>query len=286
MALFQGNIFPKTLGFETQVYVSLPYDGHRYRKDGPAKTLILLHGISDNASGWIRHGLADALAAEYNIAVIVPEGHKSFWLDMKHGGQYTTYIIGELPELMSKMFHIPADRDHLMIAGLSMGGFGALHAALSKPDVFSAVGSLSGVTNINAFFGQAEKLGKISDCGTNFINEIVAVVGGRGIPEEKDDLCFLAKKNYEAAKTLDIYMACGTEDLLVYHQNKAFYDFLYKCGLNVTYEAWEGIHDWGFWRSALDRFLEHSVGRPEEDDVFGGIMPYKSSIVDGKQGLC
>ena len=42
------------------------------------------------------------------------------------------------------MFHIPADPDHLMIAGLSMGGFGALHAALSEPGVFTAVGSFSG----------------------------------------------------------------------------------------------------------------------------------------------
>ncbi len=177
MALFQGNIFPKTLGFETQVYVSLPYDGHRYQKDGPTKSLILLHGISDNASGWIRHGLADEFAARYNIAVIVPDGHKSFWLDMRHGGHYTEYLTGELPEMMGNMFHIPADPDHLMIAGLSMGGFGALHAALSEPGVFTAVGSFSGVTDIRAFFSEAERLGEVSDCGANFINEIAAIVG-------------------------------------------------------------------------------------------------------------
>ncbi len=41
------------------------------------------------------------------------------------------------------------------------------------------------------------------------------------------------------------------------------------------YETWEGIHDWIFWRSALNRFLEYAVGKPEEDDVFGGIIPYK-----------
>ncbi|MCH1981520.1 prolyl oligopeptidase family serine peptidase [Ruminococcus sp. OA3] len=274
MALFQGNIFPKTLGFETQVYVSLPYDGHRYQKDGPSRTLILLHGISDNASGWIRHGLADELAAQYNIAVIVPEGHKSFWLDMKHGGHYTEYLTGELPELMEKMFHIPADSDHLMIAGLSMGGFGALHAALSEPGVFAAVGSFSGVTDISAFFHQAEILGKTSDCGANFINEIVAVVGEGGIPREKDQLCYLAK-NLSTAEAPDIYLACGTEDLLVYRQNTAFYDLLCKCHLDVVYETWEGIHDWVFWRSALNRFLEHVAGKPEDDDVFGGIIPYK-----------
>ncbi|WP_411336758.1 alpha/beta hydrolase [Ruminococcus gauvreauii] len=274
MALFQGNIFPKTLGFETQVYVSLPYDGHRYQKDGPTKSLILLHGISDNASGWIRHGLADEFAARYNIAVIVPEGHKSFWLDMKHGGHYTEYLTGELPEMMGNMFHIPADPDHLMIAGLSMGGFGALHAALSEPGVFTAVGSFSGVTDIRAFFSEAERLGEVSDCGANFINEIAAIVGEEGIAGEKEDLGCLAKR-LRAAEVPKIYLACGTEDLLVHQQNKAFYHLLCKCHLDVMYETWEGIHDWIFWRSALNRFLEYAVGKPEEDDVFGGIIPYK-----------
>ena len=78
MALFHGDLFARTLGYETQVYVSVPQDGRRYNKAGPVKTLILLHGISDNASGWIRYGLADAMAAKYNIAVVVPEGLKSF----------------------------------------------------------------------------------------------------------------------------------------------------------------------------------------------------------------
>lgn len=274
MALFQGNIFPKTLGFETQVYVSLPYDGHRYQKDGPLRTLILLHGVSDNASGWIRYGLADELAAKYNVAVIVPEGQKSFWLDMKYGGHYTEYLTGELPDLMGKMFHIPTDPEHLMIAGLSMGGFGALHAAMSEPAGFTAVGSFSGVTDIDSFFRQAETLSKTSDCGANFVNEIVAVTGIGGIPEEKDELFYLAK-NLGTTKLPGIYMACGTKDILVYQQNTKFHDFLQECGLKVTYETWEGIHDWVFWRSALNRFLEHTVGKPEEDDVFSGILPYK-----------
>ena len=275
MALFQGNIFARTLGYQTQVYISLPNDGHRYAKDGPQKTLILLHGVSDNASGWIRYGLADEIAETYNIAVVVPEGLKSFWLNMKYGGSYTDYLVGELPELMGNMFRIPTDRNSLMIAGLSMGGYGALHAALSEPDCFFAVGSFSGVTDVQEFFSRAEELGKNSDCGANFQQEVKAVTGGKETPNESDSLFYLAEHTARTDLLPEIYMACGTEDILVHAQNQKFYDKLRAENLRVTYEEWSGVHDWIFWRKALRCFLSHTIGEPQEDNVFGGIPVYK-----------
>lgn len=285
MALFQGNIFPKTLGYQTQVYVSLPNDGHRYSKPGPERTLILLHGVSDNASGWVRYGLADEMAEKYNIAVVMPEGLKSFWLDMKYGGQYTQYLTGELPQLMGEMFRVPADAGHLMIAGLSMGGYGSLHAAMTDPEAFCAVGSFSGVTDIRDFFGRAEELGSSSDCGANFAQEIKAVTGDVQTVEEKDDLFFLAGELARRTKRPYIYLACGTEDELVYPQNTKFVGALQERGIAADAEFWSGVHDWIFWRRALDRFLEHTMGVPEKDNVFGGIPAYKkeNSRMSGKE---
>lgn len=274
MALFHGNMFARTLGYETQVYVSVPQDGRRYNKDGPTKTLILLHGVSDNAAGWIRYGLADAMAAKYNIAVVVPEGLKSFWLDMKHGGQYTTYLTGELPELVGKMFNVPVDPDSLMIAGLSMGGFGAMHAAFSDPEAFYAVGSFSGAVGIGDLIENAEELGKNSDCGANFHNEVVAALGMDRKLEQKDDVLYLIDQAQKLEKTPKIYFACGTEDILVYGQNELLNEYLKNKPFEYKYETWPGVHDWTFWNVALDRFLEYTVGIPAEDNVFGGIPPY------------
>lgn len=278
MALFQGNIFPRTLGFETQVYVSVPQDGRRYDREGPQKTLILLHGISDNASGWVRYGLADALAAKYNIAVVVPEGHKSLWLDMKYGGNYATYLTGELPELIGKMFRVPVDPERLMIAGLSVGGFGALHAAFTDPAAFAAAGSFSGVMDMAGFLARGEELGRTSDCGADFVNEILAVTGPDGRLDQKEDLRELAAQVAGRGNAPSVYMACGREDILVYEQNQAFSAYLETLSLDVVYETWEGVHDWTFWNTALDRFLAHTVGVPEQDDVFGGIPVYKKDL--------
>lgn len=274
MALFQGNIFARTLSFETQIYVSLPNDGRRYNKDGPEKTLILLHGASDNAAGWIRYGLADAMAQKYNIAIVIPEGMKSLWLDMKYGGLYTTYLTGELPELAGKMFRIPVDRDSLMIAGLSMGGFGALHAAFTDPDAFCAVGSFSGATNMGNIVEKAAEMSVNSDAGKNFKNEVIAAVGIDGKIEEKEDLPYLARELAGRDRRPDIYMAAGTEDILIIEQNNQFYEYLQSLSLEAKYERWPGVHDWDFWNVALDRFLEHELGVPKADNVFGGIPEY------------
>ncbi len=275
MALFQGNIFPKTLGYQTQIYVSLPNDGHRYCKQGPTRTLILLHGVSDNASGWIRYGLADEMAEKYNVAIVMPEGLKSFWLDMKYGGQYTQYLTKELPWLMGEMFRIPTDREHLMIAGLSMGGYGALHAAMTDPLRYCAAGAFSAVTDIRDFFSHAKELGNTSDCGANFDNEIKAITGGEVSVEKKEELFSLVENPALQNEKPYIYMACGTEDELVYRQNVKFYGFLQEIGREAAFESWSGVHDWVFWRKALDRFLEHTMGVPEKDDVFGGIPPFE-----------
>ena len=275
MALFQGNVFSRTLGFETQVYVSLPQDGRRYQKEGPDRTLILLHGVSDNASGWIRHGLADTLAAKYNIAVLIPEGMKGLWLDMAFGPRYTAYLTGELPELASKMFHLPVDREHLMIAGLSMGGFGALHAALTAPQTFGAVGSFSGVTDMKNFVASAETLQTTSDCGADFAQDILAAVGPQGTLRPADDLYVLADQLAQAALQPQIYLAVGEQDILTHSQNEAFFKHLQAAGLQAVYETWPGVHDWTFWNVALDRFLENIMGQPEADNVFGGIPRYE-----------
>lgn len=282
MALFQGTIFPKTLGFETQVYVCVPQDGRRYNKDGPVKTLILLHGISDNAAGWIRYGAADALSAKYNVAVVIPEGQKSLWLDMKYGGQYTTYLTGELPELIGKIFQVPVNRESLMIAGLSMGGYGALHAAFSQPDAFYAAGSFSGVTDMAGFVAQAEELATSSDCGGNFAEEVVAAVGIERRLDEKEELKYLLEKMVNAKEKPRIYLSCGKEDRIVYEQNKEFYSYIKTLPVDARCETWSGVHDWNFWNVALERFLEHMVGAPLEDDVFGGIPVYRKKQIKEK----
>ena len=129
MAFFDGVIYSKTLQMDTRLAVILPHDSREARMDAPAqkaapsqRTLILLHGLSDNAAAWWMRTSIIRYAEAHGIAVLMPQGEKSFYHDMVYGDDYFTYLTQELPSLAAQMFGISVSPEDLMIAGLSIGG--------------------------------------------------------------------------------------------------------------------------------------------------------------------
>ena len=91
--------------------------------------LYLLHGLGDDHTAWVRRSNIDRYANREGIAVIMPEVQRGFYTDAVYGPAYFTYITEELPPPVRVAF--PGDgrsRPHF-IAGLSMGGYGALSGA-------------------------------------------------------------------------------------------------------------------------------------------------------------
>ena len=111
--------------------VILPHDSRKHLGVEPLhagitpsekpKTLILLHGLSDNWAAWMHRTSLLRYAESFDIAVLAPEVQRSFYMDMRNGPAYYTYITEELPELAAKQFNISVAPEDLMIAGLSMG---------------------------------------------------------------------------------------------------------------------------------------------------------------------
>ena len=105
----------------------------------------------------------------------MPQVHHSFYTDMKYGNKYWTFLTKELPLLAQSFFPLSTARKDNFVAGLSMGGYGALKWALNHPETFSAAASLSGVTDIvkrkvdqpdgifNLIFGDEELTGTEHD---------------------------------------------------------------------------------------------------------------------------
>ena len=254
MAFFQGNIYSKAIGMETQLYVSMPQDGRRYEGDGRPQTLILLHGISDNASGWARRSQADYYADKFGIAIFIPEVQRSFYQDMRYGGQYYTYIAEELPELIESMFIVSTRREDMMVAGLSMGGYGAMRIAFGNPDRFAYCGSFSGGCDLRTAVENREQMSGTGDVGNNFPNEMAAAFGTDFVlPDDSDLYKLLAKVSKRAVKPR-LYMTCGTEDF-IYRMNVDFSQYVKTLSLDFAYEEWPGIHDWDFWNVSLEKML-------------------------------
>jgi len=72
MALYQGSIRSRVLAMDTEVNVIIPEE-HRVKPKAPARTLILLHGLKQNASAWVRMSNAEIYAHHSGFNIIIPE---------------------------------------------------------------------------------------------------------------------------------------------------------------------------------------------------------------------
>src|ERR1051325_6280870 len=108
--------------------------------------LYLLHGLAGHFDNWTDKTKLAAYAASYNYIIVTPEGGDGWYTDSVTAAndKYESYIIRELIPEIEKKFRTIADRDHRAIAGLSMGGYGAIKFGLKYPEMFSIVGSFSG----------------------------------------------------------------------------------------------------------------------------------------------
>ncbi|WP_411347698.1 alpha/beta hydrolase [Paenibacillus sp. WLX2291] len=267
MALIQCDFYSDVLGLSTSMTVILPQQTRTQigmegkAGDGKHPTLYLLHGLSDDHSIWLRRTSIERYAAAYGLAVVMPNAHRSFYTDMEQGGQYYTFVSEELPQLAESFFPLSTRREDRFVAGLSMGGYGALKLGMSKPERYAAAASLSGVTELEFMFNTREK-------DPTSLGEIQRIFGS--LQQSKgtvNDLFYLAeqladgKTDYVPA----LYQCCGTEDFL-YDGNVRFRDHVNKLGLELTYEEEPGKHEWGYWDNKIQRVLEWLPLNPAEND--------------------
>lgn len=240
MAWFEIDLYSEKLNKETAIEVVMPdYDKFEM---GKCKCLTLLHGKGDNQTKWFRRTSAERYAKKYNLAIIMPDVKKSFYTDMYYGGgDYWSYITEELPVVIRKILPaLTTDREGNYIAGLSMGGYGALKTAFTHTDQYSKVAAFSAIANIRK---RALKNGVIG----------VAAFGNVEALDGSDcDLQYLAKEMKEKENIPEIYICCGIEDFL-YDDNVVLHKYLEKIGVNHKFEQWTGIHDWDFWDTAIEK---------------------------------
>jgi len=124
MALLYVNFFSSSLHRKVPMQVILPTDTWNESKE-PLKTLYLLHGLTDNCTAWTSNTRIEHWACERNLAVVMPSGENSFYVEMPFGsscyGDFGAYVGQELIEITRKMFPLSSKREDTFIAGLSMG---------------------------------------------------------------------------------------------------------------------------------------------------------------------
>ncbi len=238
MALIDVKFYSEALGMQTEAYVVLPQRDTmgeigiaQNASDKKYPVLYLLHGLSDDHSIWLRRTSIERYATEYGICVVMPCGHRSFYMDMKYGLKYFTYIAKELPARMCEFFPISDKREDTYICGNSMGGYGALKIALRQSDRFSAAAGLSSAADIHR---------------DGFHDVKIAAFGPEEIIPPEEDLFYLAKENKNKPQKPRIFMGVGYDDFL-YEENLRLKKCFEETGYDFTYRESEGSHNWAFW---------------------------------------
>ncbi len=143
MAVVQVEFQSETLKRRTAFQAILPIEF----APAPYPTLYLLHGLTDNSSAWLQNTRIRMWAEKMGLAVILPSGENSFYLDVpvKDGcyGDFSEYIGRELVEVTRRMFPLSDRREDTFIGGLSMGGYGACRNGLKYCGTFGKVAMLS-----------------------------------------------------------------------------------------------------------------------------------------------
>ncbi len=254
MAFISLDFYSEALGMQSEVFVVIPQRGAlgeigigNKAEDTKYKVLYLLHGLSDDHTIWMRRTSIERYASRYGICVVMPNGHRSFYTDMKYGGNYYTYITKELPARMREFFRVSDRREDNFIAGLSMGGYGALKAALREPDKYAAASALSAVTDISEFCGERSEL-------------FTAIFGeGQAVPDE-DDLIKLVDAHKNDKIKPGVFIGIGRQDGL-YDQNVRFKKILEDNGYDLTYRESDGVHCWEFWDEYIQYTLQWMFGK-------------------------
>ncbi|OPJ61961.1 alpha/beta hydrolase [Clostridium oryzae] len=252
---FYSNVLMRPVIYKAIIPIDGPvFPGTEAKKTKELETVYLLHGIMGNCNDWTLYTRVVKLAEQYNVAVIMPSGENSFYVDQEtQWNHYGEYIGKELVEETRKLFPLSHKKEDTFIAGLSMGGYGAIRNGLKYNDTFGAIAALSAALVTDQALEADEKaewfFSKKSYYETIF-GDLSKLKGS-----DKDPEWLVKNIKAQNGSMPRMYLACGTEDdLLVV--NRRYRDFLKAENVKHTYAESSGIHDWKFWDEYIEKALK------------------------------
>ena len=253
MILTEVNFFSEALLMSCSLLVLSPQRPLAEIQKRPKKkfrTLTLLHGRSEDHTAWLRKTSIERYVEGLDLAVVMPAVHRSFGVDMVHGGKYWQFLSEEVPALTREIFPLSSDRKDNYVAGLSMGGYCAFKLALMHPERYVAAASLSGGLDLG--YTVREDNPRNDEFRLAEFRDIFGDLSK--VPGSEHDLFVLAERVSTEPVKPRLYQCCGTEDF-IYSQNVRFRDTVRKLPLDLTYEEGPGDHNWAYWDKLIQRVL-------------------------------
>ncbi len=243
MAALTWELYSDALEMGTTVRVVLPQDTdsqigvEAQEADAELPVLYLLHGLSDDHTAWTRYTSIERYAAQAGIAVVMPAAGRSFYTDEVHGQRWWTWVAEELPSLVQRYLRVSSRREDTWVAGLSMGGYGALKLALTHPDRYAGAASLSGAVDLVTLAQEPWR------------RPTFERIFEGGVPTHDADLFRLLEAADPAALPA-LHVSCGLQDHLL-AQVERFVAAATDRGLDLTTQFVPGGHEWAVWDTVI-----------------------------------
>ena len=240
MALLTCDFFSDALQVGTSMTVVLPQQIEEQigvtveGPAGPPPLLYLLHGLSDDHTSWHRYTAIARYAEKAGLAVVMPAVHRSFYTNEAQGHRYWDFVSEELPGIVHEFFRVTDRPEETFVAGLSMGGYGALKLALTHPERYAAAASLSGGLELRTLMLLPER------------GDLLRRVFGGRVTDENDVFTLLPR----ATGVPPLYLGCGTADPLL-PGTQRFADEATAAGVDVTLDLRPGTHEWSLWDAMI-----------------------------------
>ncbi len=205
--------------------------------------LYLLHGMGGSYNLWItKVPELQAAADRYNCLIVCPDGGRTtlyFNNPLDSSYRFESHFIRELIPYIDKKYPTAKDRRFRAVAGLSMGGFGALFMASHYPELFAAAGSMSGALMVDPI-----------------AKSIIARAGDKSVDTSCCQINWDKLKEFNAGdttlkETIALTLECGTDDYLLM-ANRSANRRLTEMKIAHDYTERPGRHNWEYWQNAID----------------------------------
>ena len=244
------------LNKEVHYSIFLPSDYYTSERAYPVT--YLLHGYGDADDGWIQFGEVNRLADDAIKAgkippmiIVTPDGFTSFYINTADGKlNYEDFFIKELIPHIEKTYKVKAERKYRGIAGLSMGGYGALMYALKYPNLFVAAAPLSAAVWTD---------NDIINLDEGMFNDLFGNSMGKNLKGKdrltpawlsNSPLAIIEKKTKEELAAVSYWIDCGDDDFLTIGNAQLHIALTNKKGPH-EFRMRDGAHNWTYWRTGI-----------------------------------
>lgn len=232
------SIYSAVMNKSSQCVIILP-DSYDAQKKQRFPVVYLLHGYSGSYSNWIsKVSSLKEYSDQYNMIIVCPDGAYSSWyLDspVDKNSQYKTYVGSEVPAFVDSAYHTIAERKARAIAGLSMGGHGAIYLAWSFPETFGAAGSMSGAVDLVPYKSKYGLQKVLGDTTVNDLYQHFSVVN---------------VVNKLIAPFPALIIDCGLLDPFI-NDNRLLHLKLMNLDIPHDYIERPGKHNWEYWDNSV-----------------------------------